>query len=126
LKSSFTIDAGPGTLWKIDVIVHPNKKSMQQARGKHRNFKPSMSAWCHSFGTDDAIKKNRIAEIHFNRSNLTLEHVVHESVHAAVNWAQHCKLDLSTGAGDEIFAEALEHIVCGIRWSLKKFCKIRI
>ena len=119
---TFTLDAGPGTLWKIHVFVHPNQKSMLANRCKN-GAKGYAVAFCRQFGVDDAWGKGEergfAAEMHFNRRDLKHDYIVHEAVHAAVAWMKLCKLDLNTYAGDQSFAEAVEHIVSGTVYYLK-------
>lgn len=125
--ASFTVDAGPGTLWKVRVFVHPTLLAMlRQRRRLGGNPNSAVDAFCKQWSTDAAWKHNEIAQIHFHRGCLNLDTVVHEVAHAAVAWASMCKLDLNTRAGDEAFAESVEHLTGGIRWGIRKYAKTRI
>lgn len=112
----FTIDAGPGTLWKVQVVLWPNRKALLKARGDGSQ----VDAFCKQFDPALAVTTGVVAEIHFSRRGIQPKIVVHEAVHAAIAHAGIAKLDLNTHAGDEQFAECVEHLFAGITWALKK------
>lgn len=121
---TFTIDAGPGTLWKVEVIIHPNHKALMRARrAKTKFYSTGTHAFCYSLGSSDALDQSKIAVLHFDRTNLKIGLIVHEATHAAIAWAGMCRLDFNTEKGEEAFAESVQHLTEGIRWGIRKYCR---
>lgn len=118
LMNVFTIDSGPGTLWKIKVFIHPNAKAIY-AEYEHRKITKPL-AFCRQLGDAKACETGVSAELHFNRKTLNLKTIVHEATHAAIAFAGRCRLDFNTRQGDEAMAESVEHIVGGVLWWLNK------
>ena len=116
---TFTIDCGPGTLWKCKVFVWPSKMSMHHNRKANAGV-TDCDAFCRQYGSTDAWKKELACEMHFNRQDIRLKYVVHESSHAAIAYLKLVKLDINTAVGDEGLAESIEHLVDGTLYYLKR------
>lgn len=122
--TQFTIDSGPGTLWKIRVFVWPSLNALRKQRVKGEATKETdCIAFCRTFSFKDAAEKQIAAEMHFHKGELDVDTVVHETAHAIVNYCRIVKLDTNTKAGDEQFAASMEHVVSGTLWSFRKFLK---
>lgn len=116
---TFTIDCGPGTLWKCRVFVWPSKKAMHRDRRRNGGV-TDCKCFCRQYGPTDAWKKQLACEMHFNCRDLKRGYVVHESSHAAVAYMKLVKLDINTWEGDETFAATMEHLVCGTLYYLRE------
>lgn len=126
-QHEFTIDAGPGTLWKVKVCIWRTHKQLIDHRQKVERVCHVPEAFFYDFtATHKTREKMRdtgiIGELHFYAGKgLKLGNVVHESAHAACAYAFYCKLDIyQTRSGEEEFVKSVQHITDGIMWNLRR------
>ena len=126
--TNFTVDAGPGTLWKIRVFVWPTMAALLGARnvGNKGIQIRDCDAFCRQFSASYATKSEKvvIAEMHFHAGNLKPSTIVHESTHAAIAYLKLAKLDLETYSGDEQFTQCVEHIFSGATWGIRNLVQL--
>lgn len=121
----FTIDAAPMTTWKIRVFVWSNHKQLLIARRKF-GYSENCAAFCWQKKPADAVRHgDECAEIHFDRGDIKRGYITHESYHALEAFKRLVKLDERQIEGEEIAAEAIEHMVESIVWFLKNK-KVRV
>lgn len=120
----FRIDCGPGTLWKLNVFVWPTIRALRSNRDGDGKVEENIAiAFCRTLKFAKAHETGIIAEMHFHRDDLRPSIVVHEAAHAMTHYAMLVRLDTNTKAGDEQFAESIEHVVAGTLWSFKNLIK---
>ena len=100
--------AGPGTSLKIGVTIHSDLAALRKAyRGMTGLSGDTILAFCHRGEVVDEV----IAELHFNRAEMPLSTIVHETCHAVLVLARYMRLNLEDNYAEEIVAEASEAIV---------------
>jgi hypothetical protein len=106
-----TFDAGPFTTLQVGVTIHSNRAKLHQAhRALSGDKDDTIAAFCARPGVQDDI----FAELHFNRQDMPLATVVHETYHAVLTLARYLRLNLEDGQAEELLAEASSTIVDGI------------
>lgn len=124
----FIIFVHPSTNWLCRVVVHPNQQALDRTRKKLNPKETGSSKAFFWHGKREEQFKGRekvFGELHFNRKNIGRNYVVHEAVHAAVEYSWLCQLDTySDKAGEEHFAEVVETIWKNTHHGLHKYCRL--
>ncbi len=126
-KKTFTIDCGPGTNWKVRVIVWPTHKRLIQERRRIERTCNEPLAFFRDLTYNETVraknwKSNIIGECHFfSGEGLKTKTIIHEATHAAIAFAYMARLDVFvTRDGEEEFVKSVEHLSGGIMWGVRQ------
>lgn len=108
---TFTIKVNPHSTLRVRVRVHASSKALVTARGE------DCAAFCNTYAQPDS--EGCIAEVHFNRKELTIGFVAHESLHAAIAFVRLWRADLTSTDAEEMLADTVEYLTDGITCYLK-------